>query len=48
MELLLGTAVMLCILGCGMTCYFLGHRVGIEDAVQHLMDNGMLPDVEQD
>ena len=36
-----------CIVGCGATSWHLGHRVGIEDAVQHMMDNGMLPDVEE-
>lgn len=36
-----------CIVGCGATSWHLGRRVGIEDAVQHMMDNGMLPDVEE-
>jgi len=28
--------------GCGMTTYHLGRRVGIEDAVQHMADSGII------
>lgn len=28
--------------GCGMTTYHLGRRVGIEDAVQHMANEGMI------
>jgi hypothetical protein len=48
MEIVLGLAVIFCVWGCGATCWHLGHRVGIENAVQHMMDQGMLPNVEPD
>ena len=28
--------------GCGMTCYHLGRQVGIEDALQHMSDEGLI------
>ena len=28
--------------GCGMTCYHLGRQVRIEDAVQHMSDEGLI------
>ena len=31
-----------CLVGCGLTCYFLGHRAGIEGTVEYLIDAGVL------
>lgn len=28
--------------GCGMTCYHLGRQVGIQDAVEHMANEGMI------
>ena len=32
----------LCLVGCGIHSYFLGRRVGIEHAVDYLVDSGEL------
>lgn len=37
----------LCLIGCGMHSYFVGRRVGIQHAVDYLVDTGHL-DVDQD
>ena len=34
--------VLFSVWGCGMTCYHLGRKAGIEDAVQHLIDEGRI------
>tara|TARA_B110000483_G_C17808359_1_gene394148 strand:+ start:165 stop:305 length:141 start_codon:yes stop_codon:yes gene_type:complete len=34
--------ILLCVWGCGLHCYHLGRRVGIEDAVQHMANEGMI------
>ena len=30
----------ICLVGCGLHAYFLGRRVGVEEAVNYLADNG--------
>ena len=37
----------LCLIGCGTQCWYLGRRVGIQHAVDYLVDNGQL-DVDED
>ena len=37
----------LCLVGCGMQCWYLGRRVGIQHAVDYLVDSGHL-DVEDE
>ena len=37
-----------CMLGLGITSYRLGHTAGMEDMVQHLVDEGILKVGEQD
>ena len=32
----------LCLIGCGIHSYFLGRRVGIEHAVDYLVDTGQI------
>ena len=34
--------ILFCVWGCGLTTYHLGRRVGIEDAVQHMADSGII------
>ena len=34
--------LMVCVSGCGMTCYHLGKQEGIETTIEHLMDKGMI------
>lgn len=36
-----------CLLGCGISAWYLGHREGIEDAVQYFIDNGII-EVDED
>ena len=37
----------LCLIGCGAHCWYVGRRVGIQHAVDYLVDNGHL-DVDED
>ena len=46
MSIELISIILFSVWGCGMTCWHLGHRAGIENAVQHMMDEGMI-DVEE-
>jgi len=46
MSIELISIILFSVWGCGMTCWHLGRRVGIEDAVQHMMDEGMI-DVQE-
>lgn len=36
-----------CLIGCGITTWNLGHRDGVEDAVQYFIDNGVI-DVDEE
>lgn len=31
-----------CLIGCGLTSYYLGHRAGVEGTVEYLIDTGVL------
>ena len=31
-----------CLIGCGISCHTLGKKEGIEVAIEHLVDNGMI------
>ena len=31
-----------CLIGCGLTSYFLGHRAGIEGCLEYLADQGII------
>ena len=42
MSLELIGIILFSVWGCGMTCYQLGRHVGIEDAVQHMSDEGLI------
>ena len=41
MEILI-LIILACVFGCGITSYYLGRRVGIEDTVTHLVDEGII------
>jgi len=32
----------ICLIGCGVQCYFLGKRVGIQDCLTYLDENGVI------
>lgn len=34
--------ILVSVCGCGISCYYLGHRVGIESAVGYLADEGII------
>jgi len=36
-----------CLLGCGISTWYLGHKEGVEDAVQYFIDNGVI-EVDED
>jgi|TARA_R110001592_G_scaffold348018_1_gene641894 hypothetical protein len=40
--------ILFCITGCGLTAYHLGRRVGIEDAVEHMVQEGLLEVVDEE
>jgi hypothetical protein len=42
MALDLGILLLFCVWGCGMTCYRLGRRAGIEDAVEQMVRDGLV------
>ncbi len=46
MSIELISIILFSVWGCGMTCWHLGRHVGIEDAVQHMMDEGLI-DVQE-
>lgn len=37
-----------CLIGCGVTSYFIGRQNGIEDVVEHLIDTGVLEVAEDE
>lgn len=37
-----------CLIGCGIHCWRLGHREGIEGTVSYLIDQGIIEIVEED
>ena len=42
MSIDLVAIILFCVWGCGLTTYHLGRQVGIEDAVQHMSDAGLI------
>ena len=46
MDYTLIIIILFSVWGCGITCWFMGQRAGIENAVQHMIDQGMI-DVEE-
>lgn len=48
MDIYMVAIILFSVLGCGISCYHLGHKIGIHDSVTYLIDNGFLPGVESD
>ena len=42
MSVELVVIVLFCVWGCGLNCYHLGRTVGIQDAVQHMANEGII------